>query len=70
MVRTTKDGVALLRWILLSAIVLSFLRISAQAEPLSPTGMKDLLERIRQKRTAAPNVLRGSAIPRLLPADA
>jgi outer membrane lipoprotein carrier protein len=56
MVRTTKDGVAPLRWILLSAIVLSFLRVSAQAEPLSPSGMKDLLERIRQKRVAAPNV--------------
>lgn len=38
-------------------IVLSLaFALCAQADPLSPTEMKDLLEQIRQKRVASPNV--------------
>jgi outer membrane lipoprotein carrier protein len=44
-----------LRWPLLAALTLVFFQ-SARADTLSPTDVKNLLERIREKRAAAPHV--------------
>ena len=44
-----------LRWPLLAALALAFFQ-SARADTLSPTDVKNLLERIREKRAAAPHV--------------
>jgi outer membrane lipoprotein carrier protein len=53
--RRTQRSRPTLCWLLVAGLTLAFFQ-SARADTLSPTDVKNLLERIREKRAAAPHV--------------